>query len=548
MFFKITNWSDGALIFVAVLAIIATIVLAIFVFYRFRKDYRNYREEMTLLIDGALSKNEIIFSITSYISKIPKDMSFSVMLLSFDKFEEVVNIFGEKEAQKILERFVSNIDKALPQKAQIGRYSKDEFLVVVRSDYSRVETMRLAERMKEAASLPIKVMGGTETNHHVSIGIAYYPYHGRNFKQLLNSLNLALYIAKREGGDSIILYSDEMNVQESENVRFYGEIKEAIANKQFMLYYQPIVDIATQHVYGAEALLRWQHPEYGVLSPNKFIHIIEQSGDINWVGNWGIERLIQEYLQLKKMFPGKHFQLSMNLSPKQLANENLIMNFQNLVKKYRVLARNLTLEIIEFAIFEKHDVVKDNLNKLKELGFQIAVDGFAMDHTILEKMGSLPIDIIKLDRDFLQEDEESSFLKTRYAEMLIEFAEKNNKKIICEGIENIDMLKKAGEYHINLLQGYYLSKPISEEDFHQYLYNEKDIDLLIHPNDKMDVEKLENGTKVAKQQETTDVEPAESVVKSIKTEPKEKPWAPRKELKKAEVKDPEKNRLKKLKK
>lgn len=540
MFFKITNWSDGALIFVAVLAIIATIVLAIFVFYRFRKDYRNYREEMTLLIDGALSKNEIIFSITSYISKIPKDMSFSVMLLSFDKFEEVVNIFGEKEAQKILERFVSNIDKALPQKAQIGRYSKDEFLVVVRSDYSRVETMRLAERMKEAASLPIKVMGGTETNHHVSIGIAYYPYHGRNFKQLLNSLNLALYIAKREGGDSIILYSDEMNVQESENVRFYGEIKEAIENKQFMLYYQPIVDIATQHVYGAEALLRWQHPEYGVLSPNKFIHIIEQSGDINWVGNWGIERLIQEYLQLKKMFPGKHFQLSMNLSPKQLANENLIMNFQNLVKKYRVLARNLTLEIIEFAIFEKHDVVKDNLNKLKELGFQIAVDGFAMDHTILEKMGSLPIDIIKLDRDFLQEDEESSFLKTRYAEMLIEFAEKNNKKIICEGIENIDMLKKAGEYHINLLQGYYLSKPISEEDFHQYLYNEKDIDLLIHPNDKMDVEKLENGTKVAKQQETTDVEPAESVVKSIKTEPKEKPWAPRKELKKAEVKDPEK--------
>jgi EAL domain-containing protein (putative c-di-GMP-specific phosphodiesterase class I) len=400
--------------------------------------------------------------------------------------------------------------------------------------------MRLAERMKEAASLPIKVMGGTETNHHVSIGIAYYPYHGRNFKQLLNSLNLALYIAKREGGDSIILYSDEMNVQESENVRFYGEIKEAIANKQFMLYYQPIVDIATQHVYGAEALLRWQHPEYGVLSPNKFIHIIEQSGDINWVGNWGIERLIQEYLQLKKMFPGKHFQLSMNLSPKQLANENLIMNFQNLVKKYRVLARNLTLEIIEFAIFEKHDVVKDNLNKLKELGFQIAVDGFAMDHTILEKMGSLPIDIIKLDRDFLQEDEETSFLKTRYAEMLIEFAEKNNKKIICEGIENIDMLKKAGEYHINLLQGYYLSKPISEEDFHQYLYNEKDIDLLIHPNDKMDVEKLENGTKVAKQQETTDVEPAESVVKSIKTEPKEKPWAPRKELKKAEVKDPEK--------
>lgn len=537
MFFKIINWSDGALIFVTILAIIATIALAIFVFYRFRKDYRNYREEMTLLIDGALSKNEIVFSITSYISKIPKDMSFLVMLLSFDKFEEVVNIFGEKEAQKILERFVSNIDKALPQKVQIGRYSKDEFLVAVRSDYNRVETMRLAERIKEAASLPIKVMGGTETNHHVSIGIAYYPYHGRNFKQLLNSLNLAVYIAKREGGDSIILYSDEMNVQESENVRFYSEIKEAIANKQFMLYYQPIVDIVTQQVYGAEALLRWQHPEYGVLSPNKFIHIIEQSGDINWVGNWGIECLIREYLQLKKMFPGKHFQLSMNLSPKQLANESLIMNFQNLIKKYRVLARNLTLEIIEFAIFEKHDVVRDNLNKLKELGFQIAVDGFAMDHAILEKIGSLPIDIIKLDRDFLQEDEELSFLKTRYAEMLIEFAEKNNKKIICEGIENIEMLKKAGKYNINLLQGYYLSKPISEEEFHQYLYNENNIDQLIHPNDKIDVEKLENSIEEPKQKEAPSVESVESTTKSVKIVPEEKPKAPKKAIKKAEEED-----------
>lgn len=186
------------------------------------------------------------------------------------------------------------------------------------------------------------------------------------------------------------------------------------------------------------------------------------------------------------MFPNKNFQLSMNLSPKQLANENLIMNFQNLIKKYRMLAKNLTLEIIEFAIFEKHEVVKDNLNKLKELGFQIAVDGFAMDHTILEKIGSLPIDIIKLDRDFLQEDEETSFLKTRYAEMLIEFAEKNNKKIICEGIENFEMLKKAEKYKINLLQGYYLSKPISDDEFHKYLNNEKEMEKRIESDSQLE--------------------------------------------------------------
>ena len=204
----------------------------------------------------------------------------------------------------------------------------------------------------------------------------------------------------------------------------------------------------------------------------------------------------------------------MNLSPKQLANENLIMNFQNLIKKYRVLAKNITLEIIEFAIFEKHDTVRNNLTKLKELGFQIAVDGFAMDHTILEKIGSLPLDIIKLDRDFLQEDEDSSFLKTRYAEMLIEFAEKNEKLIICEGIENVEMMKKAGEYKINLLQGFYFSKPIAEEEFHRYLYNEKGIKKLINPPDKIEEPIIEESSTEAELEEKTSEEVVEATQNS----------------------------------
>ncbi|MDD3171957.1 MAG: diguanylate cyclase, partial [Bacilli bacterium] len=294
--FLAVNWSNGAYVFFAIIAIIVVIGLTILLFYRFRRDYRNYRDEMTSLIDGALSKNEITFSINSYINKIPKDRSFALMLLNFDKFTEIINAFGEKETQKILERCIANIDKALPQKVQIGRYGKDEFLILVRGDFDRNDTMRLADRIKEAASLPIKVMANTEANQHVSIGVAYYPYHGRNLKQLLTSLNLAVYIAKRDGGDAVVLYSDEMNEKESENIQYYSEIKSAIENKQFMLYYQPIINVNTKEVYGCEALLRWQHPEHGVLTPAKFIHIIEQSGDINWVGNWGIECLIKEYL------------------------------------------------------------------------------------------------------------------------------------------------------------------------------------------------------------------------------------------------------------
>ena len=132
-------------------------------------------------------------------------------------------------------------------------------------------------------------------------------------EQLLESLNVAIYTAKKNGGDRIVVYSDEMGKAESENVQYYEQVKKAIDNKEFVLFYQPFVSVDSKQIIGAEALLRWEHKELGLINPKDFINILEQTGDIYWVGIWGLETMIQEYSELKVKYPYKEFELSINL-------------------------------------------------------------------------------------------------------------------------------------------------------------------------------------------------------------------------------------------
>ena len=170
-------------------------------------------------------------------------------------------------------------------------------------------------------------------------------------------------------------------------------------------------------IYGLEALLRWKHPSLGILSPASFINILEQSGDINIVGIWGIEALIKEYIELKKQFIYRDFQLSFNLSPKQLVSDTLGITFQRVAKKYKIPVNSITIEIVEFAMFEKHEIVNKNIQNLKELGFKVAVDGLGIDQNTLGRLGNSPIDIIKVDKTFL--DSEGSYVQSKYIELLI---------------------------------------------------------------------------------------------------------------------------------
>ena len=160
----------------------------------------------------------------------------------------------------------------------------------------------------------------------------------------------------------------------------------------------------------------------------------------------------------------------MNLSPKQLMYEDLVNDFQKLLKKYRMNAESIVLEIIEYAVFDKPDVMSRNLSALKKLGFQLAIDGFGLDYQTLSQVDNLEIDIIKLDNEFLKDQE--AYMKSKFANLLIDFAERNKYKVICEAIENEEMLEAAKQYKIKYMQGYYYTKPVSAESLKGYIGTE----------------------------------------------------------------------------
>lgn len=470
MNFTIYQVSDQTTIVLSILAILVMIGAIYFLARSYFLERKRIAEEKAFMIEGVLTRSEITSIITSQIARMGKDAQFSLIYLDLDKFSDFVNAFGTTESEKILEKLVKNIEVVLPKGVKLSRLQNDEFLIFLPTDFDRTEAVDLANRIKQALGRPIKLFGDTSINATASIALAFYPIHGANMKDLMNSLKLATYLIKKNGGNSIRVYSDEMSTEGGEHVEYYYQIKHAIQHKEFQLFYHPMIDVKNNTIFGVEALIRWNHPEHGLLSPFKFLGIMEQSGDINWIGLWGLETIIKTFQELKQEFPKRDIHFSINLSPKQLMNENLAGEYQKLLKKYRMSAENIILEIIEFAVFDKPIQIHKTITDLKKLGFKIAIDGFGLDYSTLSQAEKLDIDIIKLDNEFLKEEE--SYMKAKFAQLLVEFAQKNQYTIICEAIENQNMRDEAKKYGIDIMQGFYFTKPLSAEALRGYIGTE----------------------------------------------------------------------------
>lgn len=468
--------SDTNAIVLTVLVVGLLISLVYLLALSFFKERQRMKDEKALSIEGILSSSEINTVVTSFIARTEGDMQFTLIYIDLDKFSDFINAFGKDESESILSKIAKNMSKVVPRDVKIARMQTDEFLIFFNHEYDRSEVVDYAHKLKAAITRPIRLFGDTDIKATASIALSFYPAHGKTLKDLMNSLLLATYIIKRNGGNNIRIYSEEMTDQAGEHVEYYYQIKHAISQKEFQLYYHPMIDVNKQELYGVESLIRWNHPEHGLLSPFKFLGIMEQSGDIHWMTLWGLETIIKTSQEIQQYFPQNKVKFSMNISPKQLMNDKIAMDMQKLLKKYRAQANDIILEVIEFALFEKQETILKNLKTLKEIGFNIAIDGFGLDYQTLSKVSELKVDIIKLDNQFLKEDDD--YMKIKFAKLLVEFAENNDTLVICEMIENKEMMEKALGYGIQIQQGFYFTKPISAETLRGYIGSESWRDIL----------------------------------------------------------------------
>ena len=289
---------------------------------------------------------------------------------------------------------------------------------------------------------------------------------------------------------------------------YFQEIKNAILNKEFVLYFQPIVNLKDKTMEGAEALMRWNHPTKGVQAPSTFLKVLEQSGDIKWVGEWGIESMIRMHNQMAEKFPTIPMRFSLNLSTKQLLDPTLATKFIDIMNKNNAKPDQYMLEISDFMMVERIAVIKTNIYKLRDFGFKIAVDGFELDGQSVQNIQRSPIDVIKLGRGFLK-DIENNFMKERFLQILVKYAMDNNRQLICEGIETAEVTKYVKEQNVFYGQGYYFAKPMSQEAFAEYLEKHQYKVLLD------DVSSLEDSEALFKDQDMTPEEEHEETPEEL---------------------------------
>lgn len=468
---NIDGYSGAINIIISIIVISVVGFLAYLLIKGVLKERTKYVEETSVMIEGTLSKSGMNSFVTGYIAKIGRDLSFSLIYIDLDNFLEIENAFGSKEAGIVIEKLMRKIVDLLPKSCKLARYERDAFLVFMPTDYDKLEVLDLGRKINDAISEPFDLFGETQIDITASSAICYYPLHGLSVKQLLKSLDLTVYVVKKNGGNGVKIYSDEISQTEGEYLEYYHQIKRAIQKQEFVFFYHPIIDISTNTIFGAEALIRWQHPEHGLLSPNRFIAIMEQSGDINWVGLWGLETLIKSFYQFRQDHPNSNMKFSMNVSSKQLINESIVFDFHKLVKKYKINPTNIILEFEEFSLFEKHKTVINNINQLHDLGFKIAIDGLGVDFATITQLKKMPVDVIKLSKAFL--DSEQTYTTSRFTKLLVEFANENAIAIISEGIENNETLQRIKDNGINMVQGYLFAHPMSFEDLSEfYIHND----------------------------------------------------------------------------
>ncbi len=468
----------GLSIFLIILALIFAIGLIIFFIISVRNQERKLREKDNVLVDTMITKQEMRTSVNTYASKIGAYGQFSLFYIKIDDFDTQKEILGEDLLKENVKNFAERLVHEFKGEANICQYDENSFIIFDKKEYD-------LEALEDIATKILDIVGDSyiaknkNINLTASIGVAIYPTCGTGFKELFENLELATYIAERDGGNKYIIYYNELREKESNNLEYFNEVRGAMERGELTLYYQPVVNIKTKALYGFEALLRWEHPIHGIISPANFISILEQSGDIAYLSRWCLTQVIAKLEEIQAIYPNRDIKIGINLSVKQMVDENISLEFQKIIKKHNIDTSKIILEVAQYAMFEKMNQVRVNLLRLRDMGFLIATDGLGLDFKSIAQIETKPIDILKLDKSFLSDILDNQ-IQEKYVAMLLENANKTNRVVISEGVEDFEHLEYVKKQNIEYAQGYYIKSPFDGKDVLDYIHSEEWRDKIEH--------------------------------------------------------------------
>ncbi len=397
--------------------------------------------------------------------KNPSNKKFAVVYIDIDNFKNINDVLGHSYGDLLL-KYISKILKRKIKKPDfLASLGGDEFAIVF---YDIKDEEDIINRIKKLMPYLRKLWMFDNNKFFVSysIGISIYPEDGDNFNKLLKSSNMAMYYAKKNKRDCYCFYTREIEENNLKNINMINDLRSAIANNEFTLVYQSIIDLENGNISGAEALIRWNHPLKGVISPGEFIPLAEEVELIYDIEKWILKEAFKQKKKLEEIGFG-NVKLSINISGKSLARNDFIDKIEELVSEFKISYEMIQFEVTETALMKDLDKSINTLNEIRNKDIKIALDDFGTGYSSLTYLKKLPIDVVKLDREFIKSVSRKK--EMAIIEYVIKLTNELDLKIVAEGIETQEQLEFLKFNKCNYGQGYLFSKPIKKEEFEKLL-------------------------------------------------------------------------------
>lgn len=390
----------------------------------------------------------------------------AVLMLDLDRFKDINDSYGHSMGDEILNIVSKRLLDRVREGDVVVRLGGDEFAVILEDLTNEHDVANVANSILKTISKTCYLSNGIELLVESSIGIVIIPNDAKDVEKILQYADSALYQAKNNGGANLSFYSDEMTQKAMQKVAYENALRKAIEHNELELYYQPQVHIQTEKIVSAEALLRWHHPDLGIISPDVFIPIAEETGIINSIGKW----VIIEACKQGKIFldKGYHINIAVNVSPNQVKYQNLPVVISEALRETGYSADKLEIEITESSLMQREEDIVEKLHSLRAKGIRLAIDDFGTGYSSLSYLKRFPIDTLKIDKSFI-DDIPYSKDDCAIVVAIIEMGKALGYQVLAEGTEQQEQLDFLKEKGCNFYQGYIKSKPVPTKEFEKLL-------------------------------------------------------------------------------
>ena len=420
--------------------------------------FQAYHDMLTRLPNRTLLKDRL----NQAISQAKRNNNrLAVLFLDLDRFKVVNDTLGHMIGDQLLQAVSMRLKKCVREGDTLARIGGDEFTLLLPEVHSRFDSEHVAQKIIAALQAPFSI-DGHEFFVGTSIGIAHYPEDGHTMETLIKHADIAMYHVKGNGKNGYQFYSNNMNEIYSRHMSLENDIRRALQNQQFRIVYQPQVNIDNGEIIAMEALIRWEHPTRGTISPCEFISLAEETGLIQPIGEWVLKRACRDLAHWRAAGLTS-IRLAVNLSASQLEDENIVEVIVNELEKNHIPPDKLEIEITENILMKDIENGINKLNRISRHGVKIAIDDFGTGYSSLNYLKRLPIDTLKIDRSFIHDmennEEDSSIIRA-----IIAMAKGLNLNIISEGVETQQQLEKLREWRCKNAQGFLFGRPMTEQD------------------------------------------------------------------------------------